>query len=893
MDNDSKKVGGSPKKKPSRLKKFLRTLLCILVFLVLAWTALSLIGRVRPESVIPDSAALRLSVSNPIRLLDGILAHESFDEISSVPALASALPALKMLGASPLMKNGLVRLAARGSLELAILPAELPETSGPLLAAMDLGFFSPLLRIVPFLSGIVNIPGLYYVQAGANSRFEYRMEDQTLFIGPYRNLLIVSDSSAVYESRAARQNGKSAFNAIKPSAYDAALLLSAEFVASLLAGQDEKIAEVLGNIAIDSAVEAGLSVYPKKLELRLAAPLSSGRPALGRLLEQQSRAPGIEERLPASQYATILSAGSLEELYQAALVFSPGLEDTLRRADSSARTILGLTLDEVLFSWTGNEFAVFGIEGRPHPVYMIQIKDERRRQAVFNKAFKSIVLDENVRLNLDGTRIPRIEIPEFLQILLRRWNLFLPSPYYIINKDFMLVSESAETLLAALRAMQRNEVLPKTAGWKEISGGKAPASGFSLYYSLDRSVPFFLRKNTALSGFLGAYRQGLVRMGFNRGLVDISLVLVPGSGNGVTPVSGYPIEIGRGASNKIFSSGSGPNSRILFTRGDTAISINPSDNSMFEFPAQGSIWVVPAQGKADSRDAAFAWVVSTQGRVTLVNGGMEAERGFPILTGLRVSSHPVSYNGKLYLCGEDGKVYTVDADGNQGVWETAFSAPVRSPPSFLAIQSGRSIRHYAAVYPKSFFGETWLLDSDGAVLPGWPVPISHIDDFGIGFGSPLLFAHNNRAHAAFVSQAGELSLYDESAAPVLPFPLMLDDVFYQQPVFDGEFLWLVSAGGNIFRVSLAGEVLYQPIPGFSVKEEGFIAVFDGDGDRVPEVFITGEGNALHAYSRNFRSLEGFPLPVWGKPLFVEPQGNKKPEIFGMGMDQRLYRWQFK
>jgi len=118
-------------------------------------------------------------------------------------------------------------------------------------------------------------------------------------------------------------------------------------------------------------------------------------------------------------------------------------------------------------------------------------------------------------------------------------------------------------------------------------------------------------------------------------------------------------------------------------------------------------------------------------------------------------------------------------------------------------------------------------------------------------------------------------------------------VFFVQPVFDGNFLWLVSSEGNLFRVSLDGEVLYQNIAGFSAKEEGYITVFDCDGDKTPEVFFTGEGNALHAYTRNFRSLEGFPLPVWGRPHFVPAQGNKKAEIFGIGMDKRLYRWQFR
>ena len=890
-----------PKRKMPRFLKFILILICVLVVLTLVWTAFSLIGRVKAASVIPDSASVRISVSNPVRLLDGVLTHESLDDISAVPSLAQAAAIINMLKDNPILKNPIVRIAARGNLELALLPAE--TGSGTLAAALDLGFFSPLLRILPLVSGFVNIPNLYYVQAGTNSRFEYRMEGMTLYIGPYRNLLFITDSSAFYESRSVQNRDNSAspddFNIIKPSSYDAAFLLSNEFIGELLAGQDAGIAELINNIEFDSKVEAGLSVYPKKLEFRLAAPVSSRRSSLSLLIGQRSQAPGMAERIPAdAQYATILSAGTLDELYQAALVFSPGLDDLLKTAETSARIVLGLTLNDLLFSWSGNEFAVFGMEGRPHPVYAIQVSDERKRQEVFNKAFRSIVLNEDVRLNLDGTRIPRIETPEFLQNFLRKWDIFLPSPYYIVYRDFLLASESADALLAAQRAMQRNEVLPGTVVWRNIAGGKTAASAFSLYYSLDLSMPFFLRQKTALTGFLSLYRQGLARVSFDRGVIDISLSLVPGSGNGIALVSGYPLDIGGMPSNRVYGAGSGENSRIFFASGNSAVSINLADNSINELSGQGTHWVISADGV---KNTVSAWVVSDRGRVTLVNGDMEPADGFPVLTGLRLSSPPAAYEGRLYLCGEDGKVITVDENGGHGVWETSFFAAVRSPPSFLTVSTrsgGRSsAASYAAVYPKSFFGEIWLLDADGKVFPNWPASILVSDDedagSGIGFGSPLLFARDNRVYAAFVNQAGQLLVYDENASLVPPFPINLDGIFYIQPVFDGEYLWLASSDGNFFRVSLEGEVLYQRIPGFSVMEEGYIMIFDCDGDKVPEIFITGEGNALHAYTRNFRSLGGFPLPVWGKPLFVPAQGGRKAEVFGVGMDRRLYRWQFR
>jgi outer membrane protein assembly factor BamB len=890
--------------KPKKFLRFIITLLIILVVLFIGWTAFSLIGRVNAASVIPDSATLRLSIPNPMRLLDGILAHESLDEFSNVPALASTASALITLKDNKFLKHRLIRLAAHGNLELGLLPSNSESESGILIAAWDFGFFSPLLRVLPTISNFANISDLYYVQAGKNSRFEYRLSDKTYYIAPYRNVLFITDNSRIFESRSSTNSGNAkAFTALKPSDYDAAFMLSNEFISSLLSDQDTGIAALLNNVVFDSKVEAGLSIYPKKIEFNLAAPLSSSQASLSRMLGQRSRVPGIAERIPANaQYATILSAGTLEEIYQTALVFTKGLDSALKTADTSSKLLLGLSLNDLLFSWSGNEFAAFGLEGRPHPIYMIQIADEKKRQGIFDRAFKSAALNENVRLNLDGVRIPRIEVPEFLQSLLRQWDIFIPSPYYTIYKDYFLVSESAEALLAALRAMQRNEVLPKTAIWRNIAGGKNVASSFSLYYSLDLSVPFFLRNNTALSGFLSIYRQGLARMSLNKGLVEVSLSLVPGSGGGITLVNGYPLDIGGRPSNRVYGAGKGEESRVFYSSGNTAVSLKISDNSTTELSGQGNHWVIPAVDVTvkDVAGSVFAWVVTDRGRVTLVDGNMEIVQGFPVLTGLQLSSAPTAFMGKLYLCDEDGKVYSVDATGKQGVWETSFTSALRSPPSFLLLSDKKRNSVYSAVYPKSFFGEIWLLDGEGRTLPNWPAPIAIESDdeedggnVGIGFGSPLLFAFKNNIYVAFINQSGQISVYDEEAVLVPPFPIALDGIFYQQPVFDGEFMWLVSANGMFFRVSLEGEVLCQDIPGFSVKEEGYITFFDSDGDKIPEIYITGEGNALYAYTRFFRSLVGFPLPAWGRPLFVPAQGGKKAEIFGMGMDKRLYRWQFK
>jgi len=225
-----------------------------------------------------------------------------------------------------------------------------------------------------------------------------------------------------------------------------------------------------------------------------------------------------------------------------------------------------------------------------------------------------------------------------------------------------------------------------------------------------------------------------------------------------------------------------------------------------------------------------------------------------------------------------------------------FSEALRSAPTFLDFRN----RTYAASYLKSFlFGGIYLQDANGNALQNWPVSAPDI-----AFGSPLLFSarhgsNTDRLFMAFITQAGELSVYTENAQVLAPFPLELEGVFYVQPVFDGESLWVIESGGTLYRIELDGEVLSHTIPRLSVREAGYITVADISGGRrnarAPRdaVFFTGEGNALYGYSRNFNSLDGFPLPVWGRPLVGDLQGTGKIEVAGVGMDNRLYLWQFR
>jgi hypothetical protein len=939
------------KKNPKKGPRIVIVLLIILVLLPLILAGLSFIGRISPGSIIPDSWSFYGKIPNPVRLADNLLAHESLSGILNQKEMAPLIPFVRMLDDSGILKNRWIRFISKGTLEGALLPGSSTGTAerigepgflsgNRILAAWDAGILSPFLRFLPALAPYISVPGLYYVQSGKYSRFEYRLkaagdgEPAVFYIGPWHNLLVVSNNAELFESvlDGSSRDGDirgSTRKFIRAKEYDAVFLLDPGAVTGILAGQDSRIAGVLSMLQFPQVVEAALTIEAKELNLSISSAILSREKTLEPILGQNSGSPAIISLLPAStQYGTILSAGTLRELMDAfSTIGGDEWTRTLRRADNTARAMLRMNLEELLHSWTGNEFAVFGLEGRPSPIYAIRIGDEKKRQEIFDRAFRSVVINENIRLNLDGMRIPRIQIPEFLASLLQQWDIRIPSPFYYVHEGYLFVCESAETLQSCIRGIQRNEALPKTAVWQILSQSYSDNASFSLYYSLDRSLPFFLKGNTMTSTILGLYRQGLLRLGFENGEIYINLSVISGSGRGLSPMPGYPLDIEGTLGNRLYGIHYGKigESRIFFTRDTRALALNPGDNRIHEYDNQGPLWVIPAEDLAPKNpEEGSAWVVGAQGRVALVNGNMIPLRGFPVATGLRISAAPAAHGGNLYLCDEDGHVYTINPRGEQNEWGTGFSAALRAPPSFLSLPKMNA--SYAAVYPKSFMGEIWLLDGAGRVLPGWPIYVTDLwtdrdqDRFvsGIAFGAPPVFAASridvqggaqanaaeNRKNgdnagsrslvaAAFVTQTGELSVHDEGGNILPGFPVTLEGVFFLQPVFDGEFLWLLSSEGTLYQVSLEAAVLRQNIPNLQVKEESCLMTADCDGDGIPEIFFSGEGNALYGYARNFSSLDGFPLPVWGRPAIGDFNGDGKTEIAGAGLDNRIYRWQFK
>ena len=122
----------------------------------------------------------------------------------------------------------------------------------------------------------------------------------------------------------------------------------------------------------------------------------------------------------------------------------------------------------------------------------------------------SIVFKTDNSLLLDGIRMPRIEFPSFLQSLLEAFGINLPKPYYMVKDGFVYFSQSPENLACVNAAIKSSAKLSKNENWIKVSEKQNPQSSLSLFYDLERSIPFFIKKQSMISDILQLYNIGRV-----------------------------------------------------------------------------------------------------------------------------------------------------------------------------------------------------------------------------------------------------------------------------------------------------------------------------------------------------------------------------------------------
>ena len=898
-----KETKKSKKKLPlwAKILLFPFELILALLLIALLWFTFCFFDRVKQADVLPPDYAVYLRTDSVWETAEPLLDLDATLIAMTSPELQKYRDTYLNLKSSKLRKNFFVKQALKRRLDAAIYSSE-DEDSPAVIAVLDAGFLSGAVRLLPY--AVPHIKALSTKLEMASNRHGsfYQYKDST-FIVFKKNLIIVSTNRKALEEAMTYSNSplyqKKELEAVNSKLKEPLrCLANGKNLLKLIAGENQKDEEktssliqyyleaVLPYLSQEEFATLNFGITKTDLNVSISVPVNYENPEgeeiiqehpVLKLLEKESAVPAMLPKFSEDvQYYTLVSAGTLKELKEALIKILPAEKDfssTWRKSDSVSKLAFSLSLDELLFSWTGDEFAVFGIEGKAEPVFAIKIADETKRNEIFSRVFSSYIINSNDSLLVDGVRLPCIEMPGFVLSVLQLLNVNIPKPYYLIKDGYIFLSQSPENLVAVNSGFQNSKRLSGSENWIRVSSRQSPYSTLSLYYNLERSVPFFVKGNSAMSKILSLYNSGRFDFRIKDSVLNIQLQASALKLESSQHIPGFPIELENKTNAELVKSNA-KKSRLVFWQENNS-TVNFLNCGTFE---RGSLelpeiqYITAASEATAAANGGELWVVTKSGMTYLLNAKLENVLEYPVLSGITMSCPPFVYKDSLVLVGVDGAFCFISQSGEISIFETEAEGGIKSKPAV----SGDII----AFYEKGFFGGIHVY-KDLKPLGEDPFELD-----GIAYGSPCLFTAGGKQYTAMITQAGQLYVYDINGNLLDPFPLALDGIFYLNVEMADGYLFALSSEGLLFRISLSGDIERVRIPYFTAKT-GRITVADYDNAGGQEIFVSGEGNSLYGFNSQLELLAEFPLPGYGNPLFTDLNGDNKNDCLVITFDNKI------
>ncbi|MCQ2592222.1 MAG: VCBS repeat-containing protein [Treponema sp.] len=898
----------SKKKKPFILRFFKGLLIFffLLIAVITFWFCFCNFNKVSNLKVLPNDYSLYLRTDSIFNAVNPVIDLKAADILLAEENLQQFREMFYTLRESNLRNNPVVSYALSRRIDAALYENQ------SFLGIMDMGWLAGASRLLPVVYRFFSIPNLIYAVNSTNSCFEYRLDDMIIYIKPYKNLIIVtndnnllktsltSDNEAGYTKTELAYLKKNLDQPFRIAADGKKLINLLEndnpymhaFTEALSA---KELSEINFGITDD---DINISI---KIPFEIATNTNPSANAIINLIKRESQVPQVLEKLPESvQYYTFVTAGSLEELKNAAfsiLSDKPDLEKKWTEANNISKMVFNEKLDNILFSWTDDEYAVLGIEGKSEPIIAVKIGDEIKRKYIFDTILSSIIFKTDNSLLLDGIRLPRIEFPSFLKGLLESFDVNLPRPYYMVKDNFVYFSQSPENLALINASINTGAKLSKNANWEKVSTQQNLQSSLSLFYNLERSLPFFLKTKSIVTDILQLYNIGRVDITTEKNTIYLKLQAAAIKDISTKIIPGFPMDL-EGKTNFTLHKSNVANAKTVFWQeGSNQIkALNTQSLQIISKTIENLYSITLSQTQNE------LWALTKNGTLYLLNDKLEVQPNFPLICSTKPLAYPSAYKNKLLISGEEGVLVLVDSDGTISHARLDTLNDIKNP--------GEVRGSYCAFYEKGFMGTIHLLNLEKTIFDaekassfnqnggenneGKSKYIENYNDNyftydvdGIAFGNPAILNYQNNSYTGFITQSGEMSVWDNKTQKLREdFPVQLDGVFYLNvKAFNDSFVAL-AADGTLYKIGLDASVIPLSIPYFSAKS-GYLTVWDFNEDGKEELFVCGEGNTIYGFDKDFEFINGFPLSGYGTPIFIDLNGDKKADCLTLSIDNKL------
>lgn len=876
-----------PKKKASNVFRILIAFILLVVLIAVLWIGISWIQKVPSRTAIPSDYSVFLHTDSAYKTFDPLLdlsVTEKFLSASEFSAVGSAVRELKKSGLRE--KKSFKKIASRKT-DLAFYS----DKDGFLnvLAVVDMGPYSFMSRLAPvFLRH--SIKGIFsdvkYIKGSGFSYFQVRDGGSSFYFAVHKNLIVASDDMNLL-GRAMEFSSPESYSEQEDEAFsfgDGSLNLLIKPKVLLRSLADSNIISKEINNLLSEVLPASISLDLEQSHIRvdmsIPVDLSRAKSPLASLVTGESTVASFGSNVSGdvSSY-TLMNFASLAELKDAIFPLFPKelkVNEIWTSAQYMCKMVLGITLDDLLFSWGGKEIAVIGIKDVEKPVFALEVKDERQRQIVFKKLSLSPLVKSDSFTLQDGFKLEQMKLPSFVTKLLSLFKISLPSSYYYVKDGFIYISESQAALSRLFNPVKADSLLDNNVLWDQLASDSIPSS-ISVYYNLNDKTPFFLQGDSAFTRALSLYSTGVCDISFDSDTMNVSLRAFSDNAGTLPSATGFPIQTKGVLRNKLLVEKKSRPQKIFWVedgREVHSLDVKKMKQQIvtLELKEDEQLDIAIAE---DSKKDSILWCVTSLGSVYLFDEKLKTQKGFPIQLDSPVSSEIAVMDQSVLFCLKDGNFVTVEKDSSVQKILLPIRGEISSKPDVL----GNTV----ALYDKFYSGSIYLIQDGKCINMENPVSVQ-----GNGTGSPALVDIGGKLAVSLITRNGQLeSWWASDGRPLPAFPINLGEEFHAGIKTDGKNLYVLSDGARVYKVSYSGTIDYKVIPKSSATE-GVLSLLQEDDDI--KIFALVDGSKVFAFDSDLNLLPKYPISASSIPVFMDVNKDKADELLVVSEDAGINAW---
>ncbi|UTC68295.1 MULTISPECIES: VCBS repeat-containing protein [unclassified Treponema] len=864
----------------------LLVIVLVLFLPIIGFLAYSAIDSINPIEYIPEGHYAYVNIDSAGELLQKTLSVQTLDSVLSSPDTARLQGAVRSFRALPMLSSWWFGIASNVTLDIAAYPGD------NFLIFGKLGFRSAGTRLLPLILRfnselLSDLKELKNVDENGINFWQYDLGGgQSIYFLNYKDSVIASTSKSLFFSALSKKNEdehiKTLRKFIKEKRGGTLSVLSDVNYFTKDTPKDDSISNnVVRSLKFPEAAKIDLTLDYKDISFSGLCKWETESEGLNTILQRQAFIPGILNRLPKSaDYISLINMGDPQFIFQNGKdILGSSILQAYASANKASKLIFSKSIDDLFFSWIGEELGVFEVKQSDVPIFFVSLKDEKRCRDAFELIYSSFFVNRNISALVDGIRIPRIEFPGILTALLRAFKVELPTPFYVIEGGYLYLSQSSEALASMLNDVKRGNLLVKTENWKNITRAISPETSVFVYYNLENQIPSFLRTNEVLQSVLKGFGRGLISIRFEKEkTVKFEVYAQKTEAHSLGELSAFPYDANSKLSSYLYC-GKGANNEpfAYWTSGANLYALNLADKQLKSIKLDDKAYLNLETKKGIVNSV---WAVSARGTVYKTDYNLTVSSGFPILTGEKLNAPPSVIEDKMVVPVANKPVLLYVESSASFYFSEEMNTRLRSSPSVFGT--------FITAVPRSFDSFMYVFDDKGKIVSGYPKELD-----GISAAQPILYKNNT--YEAVLTEQGLFSLKPSSILSGKEgesYSIDLNTSCKAQPVYSDnlKMFFLVTDNGFLYKLDTECNVI-DKIP---LKQKNasdyLITLIDLDSDGYDEVLVSGGGNSIYAYNANFSPVNGFPVAGTGIPHLIDVDGNGRPELITCGIDNRIHSY---